>query len=104
MIEFKDPEHFLTVLKFAAANNCAAKLADKLEYLAQYGNGDNRCDIGRDYAAHSFSFAMYQPDGRFWFNGGLIYSGPGQPLDGSAPAFTVSLERTGHEHNWSIHT
>lgn len=44
---------------------------------------------------------------RMWFNGGLIYSGPGVPSDGSAPSFTVSLDPTcyaGKEHRWSVHT
>ena len=43
----------------------------------------------------------------FWFNGGLIYSGPGHPLDGSGPAFTVSLDEevaAGKRHTWSVHT
>jgi len=43
----------------------------------------------------------------FWFNGGLIYSGPGRPSDGSAPSFTVSLDpvcASGAEHRWSVHT
>jgi hypothetical protein len=39
--------------------------------------------------------------------GGLIYSGPGVPSDGSAPSFSVSLNpdaASGREHTWSIHT
>jgi hypothetical protein len=39
--------------------------------------------------------------------GGLIYSGPGAPSDGSAPSFSVSLNpdaATGRKHMWSIHT
>lgn len=106
MIEFKDPEHFLSVLMWAAENDCAKQLVDKLEYLATYGNGDNHVEIYRDWGRtpHSFEFLMLHPDKTRWFNGGLIYSGPGQPLDGSAPAFTVSLSKTGHEHNWSVHT
>jgi hypothetical protein len=39
--------------------------------------------------------------------GGLIYSGPGAPSDGSAPSFSVSLNpdaATGQKHTWSIHT
>ena len=104
MIEFKDPAHLLTVLKWAAENNCAEQLVDKLEYLAQYGDGNNLVEIYRDFAPNSFEFLMKHPDGTRWFNGGLIYSGPGQPLNGSAPALTVSLEKTGYEHKWSVHT
>jgi len=39
--------------------------------------------------------------------GGLIYSGPCAPSDGSAPSFSVSLNpdaATGRKHMWSIHT
>lgn len=104
MIEFKDPEHFLTVLEWAVKNNCAKQLIDRLEYLCGYGNGDNCVHIYRDFAPNSFEFLMHRPDGTRWFNGGLIYSGPGQTLDGSAPALTVSLSPTGSEHNWSVHT
>lgn len=104
MIDFKDPEHFLATMKWAAENNCAKQLADKLEYLATYGEGDNHVEIYRDSAPFSFEFLMLRSDKTRWFNGGLIYSGPGQPLNGSAPAFTVSLAKTGHEHNWSVHT
>ena len=104
MIEFKDPEHFLTVLTWAAEHGCAKRLVDKLEYLCGYGNGDNCVHIHRDFAPNSFEFLMHRADGTRWFNGGLIYSGPGQALDGSAPALTVSLSPTGSEHNWSVHT
>ncbi len=104
MIEFKDPEYLIAVLRWAAQHDCAKQLADKLEYLAQYGEGDNCCELHRDSAPHSFEFLIRRPDGTRWFNGGLIYSGPGQRLDGSAPAFTVGLGVTDHMHNWSVHT
>ena len=45
----------------------------------------------------------YEP----WFNGGLIYSGPGNGSDGSGPSFTVSLDpdaASGSKHMWSVHT
>lgn len=104
MIDFKDPEHLLGVLKFAADNNCAKALVDQLEYLSHYGDMNNICEIHPDFAPNSFAFAMLRPDRTFWFSGGLIYSGPGQALDGSPPALTVSLSPTGNEHNWSVHT
>lgn len=104
MIEFKDPEYFLGVLKWAAEHDCAGKLAERLSYLATYGIGDNTCEIHRDFAPHSFGFCMKRPDGSCWFFGGLIYSGPGQPLDGSAPALTVRIGANGSQHNWSVHT
>lgn len=104
MIEFKDPEHLREVLRWASENGCSAKLAARIDYLATYGDGKNVCELYCDHAPNSFAFLMLHPDRTRWFNGGLIYSGPGQPLNGSAPAFTVSLDRTGHEHNWSVHT
>ena len=103
MIEFKDANRFLEVLTWAVANNCAEKLVERLNYLAAYGNGDNRCEIHNDWAPQSFAFMMCHPNGRHWFNGGLIYSGPGQRLDGSAPALTVSLNSE-PGHSWSVHT
>jgi len=104
MIKFEDPEHLAEVLKFAAENGCADKLADRLDYLARYGDGDNTCHLHRDFAPHSFDFLMLKPDGSRWFNGGLIYSGPGQPLNGSAPALTVGIGIDSSKHGWSIHT
>jgi hypothetical protein len=104
MIEFKDPEHLIEVLKFAAENGCTMRLVEQFDYLTKYGEGDNICEVYGDWVPNSFTFLMKHPDGRRWFNGGIIYSGPGQPLNGSGPAFAVSLEKTGHEHNWSVHT
>jgi hypothetical protein len=104
MIDFKTPDHFLAVLQWAVANNCAKQLTERLDYLANYGDGNNVVELYADFAPQSFEFLMKKPDGSRWFNGGLIYSGPGQPLDGSSPALTVSLEKTGHEHKWSVHT
>jgi hypothetical protein len=104
MIEFKNPEHFAKVLEFALNNKCAGNLGDKLDYLAGYSGGDNICEIYNDFAPNSFEFLMKHPDGTRWFNGGLIYSGPGQPLDGSAPALTVGIGIDSSKHNWSIHT
>lgn len=129
MLHINNPDHFQDVVGFARDHGVLGLLADKLAYLSNYGNEPERpgydgladadklgwalvhrnpasavCELYKDYAAHSFQFLMKRADGANWFNGGLIYSGPGQPLDGSAPAFTVSLEPTGVEHQWSIHT
>ena len=104
MIEFKDPEHFIEVLNFALAAKAADRLLERLEYLANYGEGDNTCMLYRDWAPHSFAFAMNKPDSQLWFNGGLVYSGPGQPLDGSAPALTVGIGIDSSKHSWSVHT
>lgn len=107
MIKFLDPEHFAQVLEFALQNKCAGQLGDKLDYLAHYGGnnpGENICELHKDFAPYSFEFLMKHPDGTRWFNGGLIYSGPGQPLDGSAPALTVGIGIDSSKHGWSIHT
>ena len=104
MIDIKNGEHFIKVMDFAVANNCAHKLIDKLNYLMGYADGSCDVELHYDFAPNSFVFIMLRRDGTRWFNGGLIYSGPGQPLDGSGPAFTVSLAPTGQEHNWSVHT
>ena len=74
------------------------------------------CIIGKDWASKSMSWAIMKSekplpscldgtgDIHGLYNGGFIYSGPTQSLDGSEPALTVSLETTGHKHQWSIHT
>ena len=104
-IEFADPDHLAKVLKFAIENNCADKLLQRLNWLSNYGfDGDTLCVIHSDHAPNSFEFVMKHPGGDRWFNGGLIYSGPSQRLDGSAPAFTVSVEPHTNEHKWSVHT
>jgi hypothetical protein len=92
------------ILEFALNNKCEAKLIERLNYLANYGEGNNTCKVFNDLAENSFSFVMLRPDGSHWFNGGLIYSGPGQPLDGSAPALTVGIGIDTSVHDWSIHT
>jgi len=91
-------------------------LQPRLDYLAAYACQDQdghidpkltKCYLGADFAPHSFYFKMHRllPDGtyKFWFDGGLIYHGPGQPADGSAPAFSVEVGGPEGPH-WSIHT
>jgi hypothetical protein len=97
-------EHFAEVTQFALQNGCLLKLAERLDYLAKYGGGDNICHLHYDWAPHSFAFVMCHSDGMPWFNGGLIYSGPGQPLDGSFPALTVGIGIDASSHSWSVHT
>jgi hypothetical protein len=104
MIEIEDPNYFTKVMDFALENNCASKLLERLEYLTSYHEGENTCVLFKDWAPHSFSFYMLRPDGSRWFNGGLIYSGPDQPLDGSFPALTVGIGIDSSKHSWSVHT
>lgn len=90
-------------------------LTEKLAYLDGYANGlgclyekeGTRCRLFFDHAPLSFQFVMEHGDGKGgwvrWFNGGLIYQGPGVPGDGSFPSLTVSLSDNGNPH-WGIHT
>lgn len=106
MIKIHCPEQLATAVEFAVNNGCAAKLLERLAYLCNYGNGEveHTCHLHWDHAPLSFEFVIDNPDGSHWFNGGLIYSGPGQPLDGSGPAFTVGIGNNNAEHSWSTHT
>lgn len=104
MIKIEDPDYFAEVMQFALDNDCADKLTEKLGYLTAYHEGENTCQLYKDWAPYSFHFLMLRPDGTRWFNGGLIYSGPGQPLDGSAPALTVGIGIDSSRHGWTAHT
>lgn len=100
MIKFASPDHLADVMKFAVDNNCADKLIAGFQRLARHP----MCEIHYDFAPNSFAFMVLNDDGSHGFNGGLIYSGPGQQLSGSAPTYTVSVEPHSNEHNWSVHT
>lgn len=128
MIDVKNLEHFTDVMTFAARESVADKLLTQLAYLSNYGNGPGPafkpdenvaalayalthrnpngsvCELYPDFAPYSFEFLMLKEDGSKWFNGGLIYSGPGVPLDGSFPALTVGIGIDSSKHGWSIHT
>lgn len=103
-LKIEDPEHFAEVLQFALATKSTEKLMERLDYLAHYSDPSTTCHLYRDSAPNSFGFAMKRHGSQFWFNGGLIYSGPGQPLNGSGPAFTVGIGVDNSVHGWSIHT
>ena len=106
-------EYFDSVEGFAKQVGAKQKLQESLDYLGGYAchdtSEDTKVILFKDFAPNSFAFTMYkkQSDGeyKYWFNGGLIYSGPGQPLDGSFPALTVSIDpNNGKAHDWSVHT
>jgi hypothetical protein len=109
MIEFKcDDDYLAKVRAFADSLGLRDQLEKQFDYLSTYasngGTKENVCIIGKDFAPHSFAFAIYQiRDGerRYWFNGGLIYQGPDSPADGGAPSFTVSLAEG---RGWFVHT
>ena len=80
MFNPEDLDHLEQVREFARAAGLSSQLERQLHYLADYGHRGNQCVLGRDFAPHSFTFAMYRPgtkDARkFIFNGGLIFQGP----------------------------
>jgi hypothetical protein len=108
----ENQEHFDKVREFARSVGAEAELQKQLDFLAGFG-GDAakvRCHLYSDFAPHSFFWRMKHSSLDGWkpgLVGGLIYSGPGVPSDGSAPSFSVSLNRdaaSGRKHMWSIHT
>ena len=112
MMIIEDQEHLDKVHEFARSVGAEAELQKQLDFLAGFG-GDAakvRCHLYRDFAPHSFFWRMEHSSLEGWkpgLVGGLIYSGPGAPSDGSAPSFSVSLNpdaASGRKHLWSIHT
>lgn len=105
MLKIECADYLAEVETWAKENGCIDKLESRLDYLRNYGGAPDftECYLYKDFAPHSFEFVI-EREGKRWFNGGLIYSGPGQPLDGSFPALTVDLGPSGREHDWSIHT
>jgi hypothetical protein len=108
----ENQEHFDKVREFARSVGAAAELQKQLDFLASFGGDADkvRCHLYRDFAPHSFFWRTEHSSLDGWkpgLVGGLIYSGPGAPSDGSAPSFSVSLNpdaASGRKHMWSIHT
>jgi hypothetical protein len=103
---------------FADKVGAREELEAQLNYLSTYANGngtDTVCVLFNDFAPHSFEFVMLrvvtegeEKKEKRWFNGGLIYFGPGES-GVSAPQFSVSLDGCfgtgkGNQHRWSVHT
>ena len=112
MMIIEDQEHLDKVREFARSVGAEAELQKQLDFLAGFG-GDGakvRCHLYSDFATHSFFWRMEHSSSEGWKTslvGGLIYSGPRAPSDGSAPSFSVSLNpdaASGRKHMWSIHT
>jgi hypothetical protein len=108
LIDDEQLDRLEQVREFARSMGLSAQLEHQLDFLNYgYGNGQ-QCQLGYDFAPHSFAFAHYllphaakSGQRTFSYNGGLIYQGPGSPGDGSFPSLTVSLaEGTG----WFCHT
>lgn len=112
MIKVINQEHFDKVMAFAKDVGAEEEFQKQLDYLGSFACPDNdseytQCTLGNDWAENSFSFSMHKRvngEYKYWFSGGLIYCGPGLPLDGSAPQLTVSLSPSKKIHSWSVHT
>jgi hypothetical protein len=110
-LEIKDQEHYDKVVAFAQSVGAEAQLRERLDYLGTFATL-TECELYYDFAPHSFGFVMFQrqktgSERTRWFNGSLIYSGPGVPSNGSFPSLTVSIDRdaaSGARHMWSVHT
>ena len=119
MLEVRCPEHLEAVRGSAHSINLEDQLQAQLDFLSTYGHGgcspeelpeesqQNLCVLQKDFAPHSFAFALFRPAAEkngerpYWFNGGLIYQGPDSPADGGFPSLCVSLAPgTG----WFVHT
>lgn len=94
------------------------ELASTLMYLHTYANHNDgptrhgidktRCTLHPDFAPLSFAFRMDRRNDQtgeyeYWFNGGLIYSGPDCPADGSFPSLSVDVNPS-DKPTWRVHT
>lgn len=105
-LDIQDQDHMDSIVAFAKHMGLEQHLNDKLTWLGNYSDRETKCRLWKDFAPHSFQFEMLLiSDGEehFWFNGGLIYHGPGSPGDGSFPTLSVDLSSDTKPH-WSIHT
>lgn len=104
------------VFRHARQTGLREQLKEKLRYLATYANReggrydktqgmDTKCILDVDFAPLSFGITMQRftpiEGWTHWWIGGLIFQGPLQPADGSAPSFTVSLNKG---DGWFVHT
>jgi hypothetical protein len=102
-LKIECPEYFADVEMFAHDNECSEALLTGFQRLRNMCKEDEVVYLHKDFAPLSFAFLL--TDGkRNRLVGGLIYSGPGQVLNGGAPTFTVSVEPHTGEHKWSVHT
>lgn len=116
MIVFTNPKHFASVAQFAAEVGGLDSLIDSIKNLDRFfGRTDITARVSPDTVSDpkdpNFRFAIFGKT-RYGMedllmHGGIIYSGPGRPCDGSAPNFAVSLDPdayAGKTPKWSIHT
>lgn len=97
MLIIENQEHFDKVREFARSVGADSELQKHLDFLAGFGGAAAkvRCRLYSDFAPHSFFWRMEYSSREGWKTGlvgGLIYSGPGAPSDGSAPSFSARPE------------
>ncbi len=106
-------KHYDSVILFAAKHAIIESLWEKIAYLETLAYNSFASEgyvfLSKDFAPLSFSFSICHTGdtSQHGMYGGLIYSGPTDDngevrLDGSGPAFTVSLGDP--TIGWSIHT
>ena len=106
MLEDKTDGYLEEVKELAVKINKLDELEERLDYLRDYSPEETRCLLYKDFAPMSFYFQMQTMNKedvwQNWFNGGLIFYGPGDTGVG-APQFSV---RIGEDLScgWSIHT
>lgn len=122
MVIDEKTQELLTKAKAFAVSIDEKSLDEMLDYLdgyAEHGDrGRTKCLLYGDFAPFSFGFTMFlredagdasRPDQgvgpgyRRWFNGGLIYFGPGESGVGD-PQFSVDLGGNTSKHRWTVHT
>lgn len=109
-IEDNTEGHLRDVIAFARSVGALDEMDRCLRAMAAWCHAGGRVRLWRDGRPEGMSFYFELMDKgadgqeRRAFNGGVIYRGPGRPLDGSAPAFTVSLHEADKPHSWTIHT
>lgn len=96
-------EHFAEVTAFAKQAEASEALTNALSRLKNLA-GDGTAYLHKDFAPLSFAFMILDKAGKRDLVGGMIYSGPSQILNGSAPTYTVGVEPPSIDHKWSIHT
>lgn len=117
MIKIQNPHHFADVVRFAAQVGALDSLINAINGIDQWFDLDlNSPDVTATIIPDSpyegeKSFRFFLKDEKkpqfVLMHGGIIYSGPGHPSDGSAPSLTVSLDpdaSAGTTHKWSVHT
>ena len=105
MLKCDNMEYLRKVQAFARKMGLQKQLAEQLRYLHKYaGKNVTLCKLFKDFSPNSFEFTMFRRRAggeECWFNGGLIYFGPGDTGVGG-PQYSVRFGE-GNDAGWSIH-